>query len=140
MLAHSVGVHPCHDPRDRSGSPPCPHALHRGVVAAVPRGGLSPELTFRAYHAVDSHILGFTLWEIGHTMGLGDIDPDLAGQLMVEVSSGDYPYLLEHADQHMADDDEHEQEGEFEFGLDIVLDGLRRLHETEASPRRRSRR
>jgi AcrR family transcriptional regulator len=102
--------------------------------------GFSPELTFRAYHAVDSHILGFTLWEIGHTIGLGDVGTDLAGQLMVEVSSGDYPYLLEHADQHMADDDEHEQEGEFEFGLDIVLDGLRRLHKTEAPPRRRSRR
>src|SRR5215208_2263294 len=28
--------------------------------------GFSPALTYHAYHALDSHIVGFTLWELGH--------------------------------------------------------------------------
>jgi AcrR family transcriptional regulator len=98
--------------------------------------GFSPELTYRAYHAVDSHVLGFTMWELGHTVGIGDVDEGLRDRLIAEVSSGEYPHLLEHAEQHMAEHDE-EPQGEFEFGLELVLDGLRRLHLAEtAHPRR----
>ena len=41
----------------------------------------------------------------------------------------DYPYLAEHADQHMAAgarDGRHE----FEFGLDLILDGLERIRDS----------
>src|SRR5919197_817342 len=35
--------------------------------------GFSPELTYHAYHALDSHILGFTLWQPGHAAGAKNI-------------------------------------------------------------------
>jgi AcrR family transcriptional regulator len=92
------------------------------------RAGFSPELTYRAYHAVDSHVLGFTMWELGHNVA-ANLDPDIAEELLAIVSTGEFPYLLEHAQQHMAD--RSELQGEFEFGLELVLDGLRRFHEAE---------
>jgi len=94
--------------------------------------GFSPQLTYSAYHAVDSHILGFTLWQLGHSAGAqragagSDLTQFVAG--FVEEIRSDYPYLAEHAEQHLtapADDGARE----FEFGLDLILDGLRRSRE-----------
>jgi AcrR family transcriptional regulator len=92
--------------------------------------GFSPELTYHAYHAVDSHILGFTLWHLGHSAGAkavaGDQDfADFAASLIEELRADGYPYLAEHAEQHLAG---VEGEREFEFGLDLILDGLKRAH------------
>ncbi|MGC9962116.1 MAG: TetR/AcrR family transcriptional regulator C-terminal domain-containing protein [Acidimicrobiales bacterium] len=99
--------------------------------------GFSAELTYRAYHAVDSHVLGFTMWELGHSLA-ADIDPEVMGELVAIVSTGDYPHLLEHSQQHFSD--RAGLQGEFEFGLDLVLEGLNRLHENETSSKRTVRR
>ncbi|MFI5052230.1 MAG: TetR/AcrR family transcriptional regulator C-terminal domain-containing protein [Acidimicrobiales bacterium] len=95
--------------------------------------GFSPELTYHAYHALDSHILGFTLWQLGHSaaaMNLGGAS-DLAEFIAVFVqhlASGGFPRLAEHVEQHVAATDD-EGQGEFEFGLNLILDGLKRAHE-----------
>jgi hypothetical protein len=38
-----------------------------------------------AYHALDSHILGFTLWEAGHSIDTEDL-PDILGDLPPEAA------------------------------------------------------
>lgn len=45
-----------------------------------------------------------------------------------QLDPGTYPYLLEHVAVHMKEpgEGEEDEEGEFEFGLDLVLDGLER--------------
>ena len=89
--------------------------------------GFSPELAYDAYHAVDSHILGFTLWQLGHAISaeeLGDGDlADLVDRFLSELPAGDYPFLAEHARQHVAAPS-GDGAREFEFGLDLILDGL----------------
>jgi len=42
------------------------------------------------------------------------------------VPRDQYPYFLEHADEHMAPS-KRDGASEFEFGLDLILDGLDRL-------------
>jgi AcrR family transcriptional regulator len=90
----------------------------------------SPELTYQAYHALDSHILGFTLWQLGHSAGakeLGDAKDlaDFAAAFLRELRARDYPYFAEHVEQHLsAPSDDGKRE--FEFGLDLILDGLKR--------------
>jgi hypothetical protein len=100
--------------------------------------GFSPEETYHAYHALDSHILGFTLWQLGHVMP-GDA-PRIATkeELAVFVSTRlpglsltDYPYLLEHGELHLREGS-HKEEGEFEFGLRLILDGLKRMRGTSS--------
>jgi hypothetical protein len=50
-------------------------------------------------------------------------EPDYAGQFLAELPTGELPFLTEHIQVHMAP----ERPGgvdEFEFGLDLTLDGL----------------
>jgi AcrR family transcriptional regulator len=98
------------------------------LLRRLREAGFPPELAYHAYHALDSHILGFTLWQLGHVAGANDLAgeqdfADFATGLVKELRADGYPYLAEHAEQHIAG---VEGEREFEFGLDLILDGLRR--------------
>lgn len=87
--------------------------------------GFSPDLTYHAYHALDSHILGFTLWQLGH----GIVDQaqiaDLAASFFRMYPPEEYPYLYEHAQQHLTGFGRGER-GAFELVLDLILDGIER--------------
>ena len=104
------------------------------LLRRLREAGFSAELAFHAYHALDSHILGFTMWQLGHSaaaksLGSGQDFADLAAQFVGELRTSGYPYLAEHAEQHLGpvgDDDV----SEFEFGLDLILDGLKRARGT----------
>jgi hypothetical protein len=96
--------------------------------------GFSPELTYHAYHALDAHILGFTLWQLGHSAAALEIGgaqdfADFADKFLQELRAGDYPYLAEHVEQHVNAAGDGESESEFEFGLGLILDGLKRARE-----------
>jgi AcrR family transcriptional regulator len=99
------------------------------VLRCVREAGFPPELAFHAYHSIDSHILGFTLWEIGHTMGTEGVDlQTLAREFLAQLPAGEYPYFAEHVHQHL-DPSLRDGRDEFEFGLELVLDGLRQMVE-----------
>jgi AcrR family transcriptional regulator len=106
------------------------------LLRRLREGGFSADLAYHAYHALDSHILGFTLWQLGHSAaaaslaGGGDF-ADLAARFVEEMRADGYPYLAEHAEQHVAAAGDDEGEGEFEFGLDLILDGLKRARESD---------
>ncbi|MFN2419232.1 MAG: TetR/AcrR family transcriptional regulator C-terminal domain-containing protein [Candidatus Limnocylindria bacterium] len=99
-----------------------------GILASLRKGGFSAEMTHHAYHALDSHISGFTLWQVHFQFDEEQL-ADLATNFLSRLSIDEYPYLLEHAGEHdrveNADD-----EGEFAFGLDLILDGLERMRDT----------
>jgi AcrR family transcriptional regulator len=106
------------------------------LLRRLREAGFSAEETYHAYHALDSHILGFTLWQVGHVMP-GD-GPRVTNKeelasflatLLREFPLDDYPYLLEHGEQHLTEGS-HKEEGEFEFGLGLILDGLKRIRGT----------
>jgi AcrR family transcriptional regulator len=98
--------------------------------------GFSAELTYHAYHALDGHILGFTLWQLGHSAGAKELSDaqglaDFAATFLRELRDGDHPYLAEHVEQHLSEfgdggESESESESEFEFGLGLIVDGLKR--------------
>lgn len=99
------------------------------ILARLRAAGFNPEAASRGYHALDSHILGFTIWQLGHELP-ADAPPDFIETLMGQLDSGAFPYLKEHAAVHMKPS-KGEEEGEFEFGLDLILDGLERyVHST----------
>jgi AcrR family transcriptional regulator len=94
--------------------------------------GFSPELTYHAYHTLDSHILGFTLWQFGHSAGAKELAgtqdlADLAASFLRRLRADDYPHLAEHVEQHLTAPS-GDGEREFEFGLGLILDGLKRAH------------
>ena len=93
------------------------------ILGSLRRGGFSAEMTDHAYHALDSHIMGFTLWQVGISAGLANITS--VEDFLRELDQDAYPHLAEHAQQHMRPRDP-DDEGEFAFGLDLILDGLER--------------
>jgi AcrR family transcriptional regulator len=103
------------------------------LLGRLREAGYSPELTYHAYHALDSHILGFTLWQISHAASAKDIAgtqdlADFAATFLEKLRAGDYPFLAEHVEQHLtAPSDDGDRE--FEFGLGLILDGLKRARE-----------
>jgi hypothetical protein len=92
--------------------------------------GFSAELTHHAYHALDSHITGFTLWLVSMPFDSHEELVDMAKTFLPKISVDEYPYIIEHAQQHMEEPDPDEPT-EFEFGLDLILDGLERLRDAE---------
>lgn len=88
--------------------------------------GFSAEMTHHAYHALDSHILGFTMWEVGYSTGIKEL-PDSGASLRREISLEGYPYLVEHMEQHGKPS---RGDGEFGFGLGLILDGLEKIRVT----------
>jgi hypothetical protein len=55
---------------------------------------------------------------------------DLAEAFLPRISPEEFPYLIEHAQQHLLPPDPAEKP-EFEFGLDLILDGRERLRDVE---------
>ena len=103
------------------------------LLKTLREAGFSPEQAYDAYHALDSHILGFTLWQLGHDIPGTDLS-ELVERFFRQLGPGELPYLREHAELHAAAA-EGEGAREFAFGLDLILDGLRRLSD---GPRARS--
>jgi AcrR family transcriptional regulator len=94
------------------------------VLRCLREAGFSAAATFHGYHALDSHILGFALWEAGHAISKEDVADFVT--FLPRLSQDGYPYLAEHAAQHLAGLG-REGEREFEFGLRLIVDGLKRM-------------
>ena len=103
------------------------------LLRSLREAGFSRVLAYSAYHTLDSHILGFTLWQLGHSAGAKEIAEnedlaDFAAKFMREMESGGYTYFAEHIGQHL-EAPSGDGAREFEFGLDLILEGLRRLRD-----------
>ena len=84
-------------------------------------------MTYDALHILDSHILGFTLLHLS-VPSSGEQMRGMASSFLQQLAAGQYPYLSEHIRQHM--EPYHGEEGGFELGLDLILDGLERMRDT----------
>jgi AcrR family transcriptional regulator len=97
-------------------------AQMEGLLAALADGGFSGGLADRAYHALDAHILGCAMWEAGYEAGFRAAPPDFAATFSRNLDAGRYPRLVGHIAYHLEPPDDGPSA--FEFGLDLLLDGL----------------
>ena len=129
ISAHDVFLrHPwaCSLMLSQAGVSPARLRWMDSVLRTLREAGFSAALTCHAYHALDSHITGFTLWEA--SFPAAEELRDLAATFLRELPVDEYPYLAEHVEQHLTESS-HDDEGEFEFGLDLILDGLERIRD-----------
>jgi AcrR family transcriptional regulator len=92
------------------------------LLGCLRHAGFTPRQAYQAYHALDSHILGFTIWQIGHSFA-DDEDPEFVERFLATLDLEGFPYLLEHLDQHLEGPDD-DGATEFEFGLELIVAGL----------------
>jgi AcrR family transcriptional regulator len=97
------------------------------LLATLREGGLSAEATYTAYHVLDAHIFGFSLWAASHTISEAE-SANIKEVVERLLTREEYPYLREHAQQHFADDGPYKEVSAFELGLDLILDGLKKIH------------
>jgi AcrR family transcriptional regulator len=86
--------------------------------------GFSADETYHAYHVLDAHIFGFSLWQANHSFNADQL-ADLSAELERMIPTDTYPHLHEHGEQHLAEGPLHEVSA-FELGLDLILGGLGR--------------
>jgi AcrR family transcriptional regulator len=125
ISAHDVhAAHPWAAGFKTSGLAPGRLRYMEAVLGCLRAGGFSPYETHLAYHALESHIVGFTLWLAG--MALPDDLTDLANQVLAEVPADEFPAFVEHLHEHMRPPKKTDV-GAFEFALDLLLDGFERM-------------
>jgi AcrR family transcriptional regulator len=91
------------------------------ILARLRKAGFSPLDASHGYHALDSHTLGYTLWELGHRLP-PDTPDDFIEELFKQLDNDTHRYLLEHAKVHFDYPDDGNDD--FAFGLDLILEGL----------------
>ena len=94
-------------------------------LAALAATDMPPPVAHLAFHAVNNHVIGYTLQEqaMAYVVPAGS-DPDaLARTFMEGLSADDLPHTVAHIQQHLDGD----TASSFELVLDLILDGLTRL-------------
>ena len=106
---------------------PAPSNLghHESVLRCLRQAGFSVEQAAHAYSALDSYIYGFALQQIGLPFDTGEQAAEVADEILGRAVADAYPYLAEIATEHVMKPG-YSFSHEFEFGLDLILDGLER--------------
>jgi AcrR family transcriptional regulator len=114
-----------------SRSTPGPATLrhHDTVIGTLRAAGFSVVMTAHAYSLLDSYIYGFAMQEPNLPFDTGEETAELAQKIMAQFTSGQYPHLTELAVEHVMQPG-YDYGHEFEFGLDLILDGLERVRDT----------
>ncbi len=99
------------------------------VLRGFREGGFPDELTYHAFHVIQSHVMGFTMYVASFEFDVEELE-QLAAEFLETFPADEYPDLALHIRQHAEPGEEHE--GAFEFGLDLILDSLERLRDAGA--------
>jgi AcrR family transcriptional regulator len=92
------------------------------VVGTLRRAGFDIATVARAFMALDSHTYGFTMQELALPFDAASA-PGVAEEMAARIFTDAYPNLAAMAELAMSG----AQLLDFEFGLDLLLDGLERL-------------
>ena len=96
------------------------------VLGCLRAAGFSVELAHYAFHALDSHVVGFTLWQLSFPFKNQAELVELGRRFLAQLPAADYPHLAEHIRYHL-EPASAEGQSAFDFGLELILDGLERL-------------
>jgi AcrR family transcriptional regulator len=98
---------------------------HEAVLECLRRAGFSTEDATHAYWLLDSFIYGFAIQEASLPFGTPEELAEMAKVVLPRLPATEYPRLNEAAAAALASGSDYT--AEFEFGLELILDGLERL-------------
>ena len=107
---------------------------HNAVIGTLRQAGFSVEMTAHAFALIDAYVYGFALSEATLPVNGPETVTEVAGRMMDQYSPEDYPHLVEFTVEHVMKPG-YDYGAEFEFGLDLVLDGLARSLQRAAGAR-----
>jgi AcrR family transcriptional regulator len=109
---------------------PGPSTLgHLDAVIGMLRGqGFSVVLTAHALSVVDAYVYGFALQEAALPFDTEERSTEVMQQILAAMSGAEWTHLAEFSREHVLKPG-YDYGLEFEWGLDLVLDGLDRARE-----------
>lgn len=106
-------------------SPGAATLAHHDAVLGCLRSGMSIEMTAHAYAMLDAYVYGFALQEATLPATAGEEMAQLATEMFEHFPVDKYRHLAEFTTQHVMQPG-YDFADEFDFGLDLILDGLER--------------
>ena len=110
---------------------------HDAMLGTLRAAGFSLPMTAYAYVIIDAYVYGFALQEASLPFEGTESVGQVADAIMQRFAAGDYPHLVEFATQHVLQPG-YDLGAQFDFGLDLILDGLATQRE-DAAPRQGAR-
>jgi AcrR family transcriptional regulator len=108
---------------------------HDAVIGRLRAAGFDVAMTAHAYALLDSYIYGFALTKSNLPFDSSEPVGELAGAMLDPFPVNEYPNLVEFLDEHVMKPG-YDYADEFEYGLDVILDGLERIRVGAAAARR----
>ena len=96
---------------------------HDSVIGCLRGAGFSVEMAAHAFSLLDSYVYGFALQEATLPFDTAEQTAELAEMILSSLQPDEYPHLTELAVEHVLKPG-YDYGNEFEFGLDLILDGL----------------
>lgn len=94
------------------------------TICCLKEAGFSYVMADHAWNAIDSHVYGFTLQKLNFPFQPSEYAP-MAKAFLPMIPAAQYPYLNGMSQQVI--DGHHDGLHDFEFGLDLILEGLAAL-------------
>ncbi len=115
----------------QSRTKPGPATLrhHDSVLGSLREAGFTLDMAAHAYSVMDSYIYGFALQQMNLPLDTLENAAGVAQDILRQLPADKYPHLAEMIIEH-AMRPGYAYADEFEFGLDLILDGLDRLRPT----------
>ena len=101
---------------------------HDAVVGALRKAGFSVAMAAHAFSVIDSYLYGFTLQELSLPFRGREELEEVTGAIMRRIPAGEHPHLAELA-RELVMKPGYAYACEFEYGLELVLEGLERRRE-----------
>jgi AcrR family transcriptional regulator len=98
---------------------------HDSVLGSLRNAGFTLVMAAHAVSAIDGYVYGFALQQINLPLQSREQVAEV-GESILRQLAGEYPHLAEMITEH-AMIPGYDYAKEFEFGLDLILDGLERL-------------
>ena len=113
----------------RTAPSPSLIAYYEGVLATLHAGGFSYDLAHHTLHALGSRVIGFSQELFDPAAGAGDAGQTHSSDM--SAMADQFPHLVAMMADIVHDDPDTtigwcDDQTEFEFGLDVLLDGLER--------------
>ncbi|MDP8932000.1 MAG: TetR/AcrR family transcriptional regulator C-terminal domain-containing protein [Actinomycetota bacterium] len=102
---------------------------HDAVIGSLRQAGFSITLAAHAFSLLDSYIYGFALQEASLPFDTAEETAEVAQMILAQLPVDEYPHLTEMAIEHVLQPG-YDYGNEFDFGLDLILEGLNRARDT----------
>ncbi len=101
---------------------------HDAVIGSLRAGGFDIAMAAHAYSLLDGYIYGFAMTKMNLPFDSSEEVAEVAQGMLEPFPLDEYPHLLEMLTQHVMKPG-YDFGNEFEYGLDLILDGLERVRD-----------